>query len=133
MSRSRREAKSWKRIASKQRWTEVEGRAAIEAWQSSGLPLQTFARESGLPWWRLRWWWQKLGATETSAGKRKRAPRPSETVRFIPAVVTGATTIREAAVVVRFPDGFEVEVRHDDPPQPEEVARLVAELRRASA
>jgi hypothetical protein len=111
----------------------VEGRAAVEAWQKSGLPLQRFARESGLPWWRLRWWWKKLGAPRTSAGKRKRRARACEKVRFIPAVVTGAAISRDTAVVIRFPDGLEVEVRHGDQPKPEEIARLVAELRRAGA
>jgi hypothetical protein len=130
MSRSRLEARTWKRLAKKDRWTEADGRAAVEAWQRSGLPLQRFAREKGLPWWRVRWWWRKLVRDSSQESKRKPA-RPSEEVRFVPAIVTGAGMSHEAAVVVRFPDGLEVEVRHGEQPRPEEVARLVAQLRRA--
>lgn len=37
-------------------WTEREGRAAVELWRRSGMPLQTWARSVGLTASRVAYW-----------------------------------------------------------------------------
>lgn len=43
------------------RWTEVEARAAIKAWKTSGLRATEFARQRGISPQRLYWWMKKVG------------------------------------------------------------------------
>lgn len=50
-------------------WTEVEGRAALEAWKKSGLSLEKFALERGLVPQRLYWWKRKLLGKESQRPK----------------------------------------------------------------
>lgn len=111
------------------RWSESDARVAIDAWRSSGQRLQTFARERGIGAWKLRWWAQKLGAAKGSPAKKRRSP---DEIRFVPALVTSASMGEAVAVVVRLPDGIEVELR-DARASAEEVGRLVAVLRRVGA
>ena len=42
------------------KWSEVEARGVLEAWQRSGLPLEKFARQRGFVAQRLRWWRAKF-------------------------------------------------------------------------
>jgi hypothetical protein len=55
----------------------------------------------------------------------------SHAVDLVPAIITGASG-STPAVVIRLPDGLEVEIR-DDRVDVSEVGRLVAELRRGEA
>jgi len=118
------------------RWTEREARTALRAWLRSGQALQTFAREQGLSSWRLRWWSQKLGVVKDSRGTKQAAVGGrSERLEFVPAVLIGANarTSGVAAVVVRLPDGIEIEFHDEERTSAEALGRLVAELRRAGA
>jgi hypothetical protein len=38
------------------KWSEVEARGVLEAWERSGLPLEQFAKQRGFVAQRLRWW-----------------------------------------------------------------------------
>jgi hypothetical protein len=125
---SRSKGVSMKKVESG-RWSESDARVAIDAWRSSGQRLQTFARERGIGAWKLRWWAQKLGAAKGSPAKKRRSP---DEIRFVPALVTSASMGEAVAVVVRLPDGIEVELR-DARASAEEVGRLVAVLRRVGA
>jgi hypothetical protein len=49
------------RLRRSSHWREEDGRVAVEAWRSSGLPLATFARQHGLGPTRIRWWRTRLG------------------------------------------------------------------------
>lgn len=42
-------------------WTAAEARAALREWESSGEPLERFARRRGWTAQRLRWWQKRLG------------------------------------------------------------------------
>jgi len=118
------------------RWTEREAWTALRAWGRSGQALKTFAREQGIPPWRLRWWSQKLGVVKDSRRTKQAAVGgTSERLEFVPAVLIGASagTNGVAAVVVRLPDGIEIEFRDDARTSAEALGRLVAELRKAGA
>lgn len=52
---------------------------------------------------------------------------------MVPAIVTGEADARSPSIVVRLPDGVEVELRGVAQVEPEELGRLVAELRRTGA
>jgi hypothetical protein len=43
------------------KWSEIEARGVLEAWQRSGMGLEVFAKERGIVPQRLRWWRSKLG------------------------------------------------------------------------
>jgi len=120
-----------RKVTGSGRWTEREARTAIDAWRRSGQRLQTFARERGIGAWKLRWWSQKLDAAKESNAKKPRT-RSSASIRFVPALVTGAPIGGGAQVVVRLPDGIEVELR-DGRASAEEIGRLVIVLRRLGA
>ena len=45
------------------RWSEDDGRAALDAWRRSGLGARSFAREHGISEQRLYWWRDRLAAT----------------------------------------------------------------------
>lgn len=46
------------------KWSEVEARGVLEAWQRSGLPLERFAKQRGFVGQRLRWWRAKWARSE---------------------------------------------------------------------
>jgi hypothetical protein len=121
MSRSKR---SWKKHADKRRWTEADAREVVRAWKSSGLSPERFAREHGVSAWRVRWWAPKVKGEDTPAREPDTSDNGSMT--FVPAIATASIG---AAIVVRLPDGIEVELRDVAQVEPEEVGRLVAALR----
>lgn len=98
----------------------------VQAWRDSGLPAETFAREHGVGAWRLRYWAPLLEEKARSESGAK----DDEAMRFVPAIATAASG---AAIVVRLPDGIEVELRDVAEVEPEEIGRLVAELRKAGS
>jgi transposase-like protein len=74
-----RQTKKPARRSGWRQWTADEGRRAVEAWQASGLPLETFARQRGVTAQRIRWWRQRLdGRGEAGAGGEEEL-RPSNT------------------------------------------------------
>jgi hypothetical protein len=63
--RSQSSRKLFLSLSRKKRWTEADGRQVIEAWRASGLSIPAFARECGLPHWRIRTWRKRLGDVDT--------------------------------------------------------------------
>lgn len=125
------------RIAGVERWSERDAGVALRAWRRSGRELEEFARDHGLASHRLRWWKQKLGLAEQSlAGRRSGTKRGVESasrgLELVPAVIVGGGG-GDAVVVVRLPDGIEIELRDAEHTSASEVARLVAELRRSGS
>lgn len=124
-------------IVGVERWSEHEARVVVEAWRRSGMSLSGFAREQGISVERLGWWSRRLA--ETKESKRARSVKESERLadhgplQLVPAVLIGTDTQREAMVVVRLPDGIEIELRDAKHASVVEVARLVAELRRSAS
>lgn len=131
MSRSSNEIRRLRRLAGKRRWSETDGRFAVEVWRDSGLALETFARTHGLGGWRLRRWASKLGEV-MALGATTSSARQSGEPRLVPAIVTvGAKGDGVGpAIILRLPDGIEVELRDVAWVEPEEIGRLVAEVRR---
>lgn len=58
------------------KWSEVEARGVLEAWQRSGLPLERFANQRGLVSQRLRWWQHKFRRQEAALAKSTPAILP---------------------------------------------------------
>lgn len=117
-----------------ERWSEREARVVVAAWRGSGMSLSGFAREHGLSAERLGWWSRRL--KESKASKRAmQSERVADQVplQLVPAVLVGADVQREAVVVVRLPDGIEIELLDAQRASVVEVARLVAELRRSAS
>jgi hypothetical protein len=135
MSKSKNAKKQWKRLADKRRWSKAEAREVVAAWQMSGQRVQTFAREQGLPVWRLRYWAPLLDmASESRRSSKARAtskPRPE--LRFVPAVITGEGYGLGPAVVIRLPDGIAVELHAAHRTGAHEIGELVARLRGAAS
>jgi hypothetical protein len=50
-------------------WSEADGRAALAAFETSGLTRAAFRRETGISTQRLKWWRHRLGATTEPAGR----------------------------------------------------------------
>ena len=44
------------------RWSDVEARAALDAWATSGESGAAFARRLGIPAQKLLWWRRRIGA-----------------------------------------------------------------------
>ena len=61
-------------LAAGRYWSEVDGRAALAAFEASGLTRTAFRRETGISTQRLKWWRQRLGATTGSIGKIEFVP-----------------------------------------------------------
>lgn len=60
-------ADAWRRkIGTRARWTEADGRAALAAWEASGESLPSFARRVGVQAQRLSWWRDRLGASSSA-------------------------------------------------------------------
>jgi len=101
---------------------------AISAWRQSGQPLQRFAREHQIGVHRLRCWVQRLKLATPSTATADGRDHTNEPIAFVPAMVMGL--VHEAAVVVRLPEGIEVEFRDAARVDVEELGRLVNALRR---
>ena len=41
-------------------WSELEARAGLQAWRSSGVSIERFATARGITPQRIRWWKKKL-------------------------------------------------------------------------
>lgn len=117
-------------IAGLKRWTEREARVALRAWRRSGSSLQAFAREHGISAQRLRWWSQRSRVATTRSKTESNEGVSHESAEFVRAVVVGHAMQVDVPVVVRLPDGIEIELRDAERASAVEVARLVAELRR---
>ena len=107
-------------LLSVRKWSEREARIALAAWESSGLSLSAFARESGICDQRLRWWRERLSAQPAIPALLpvrivRRAPSPAVT-----SAASGA--VMEIALVT----GRRVRVTPDF--DDEAVARLVRVL-----
>jgi hypothetical protein len=119
------------------RWSEKEARVVVEAWRRSGRALSTFAREHGISVERLGWWSRKLVRPKESRDRKQRERNDGyghAPIEFVPAVLVGDSGVRDAVVVVvRLPDGIEVELHDAARASAVEVAQLVAELRRSAS
>jgi hypothetical protein len=84
-------------------WTAAEACAALREWESSGEPLEGFARRHGWTAQRLRWWQKRQGDWKEG--------RPG-VATLAPVVVTGqpaarpgpAVTLRAGDLVVEVAD-----------------------------
>lgn len=108
---------------SAKRWTEREGRAAITAWERSGLGAAAFARSRGVDVQRLFWWRRRLDASGAA---------PAKESSLVPMVATSSEVEREpgCALVVTTPAGVRIEVREVDASTAAWVASLVGEVGR---
>ena len=78
-------------LAAGRYWSEADGRAALAAFEASGLTRAAFRRETGISTQRLKWWRHRLGAAAEPAGK----------IEFVPVEVTPrATVAAEAAMEI---------------------------------
>ena len=95
------------------KWSEIEARGVLEAWQRSGLPVETFAKERGIVGQRLRWWRLKLAAAGATAVTSK--PLATAT-RKLPAVlpvrVAAESARRGEPVTVLLRTGHMLKVSH---------------------
>ena len=93
-------------------WTEVEARAALKAWRSSGLSIEKFAQARGLTRQRVYGWRKKLESQ----------PAP---MALLPVDVTEPTRAEPVLVLLR--SGHMVKVGRGF----DEEARAVAVLQRS--
>jgi len=128
MSKSKNSKVKWNSLGKKRRWSEAEAREVVDAWRASGQRVQTFAREHGLGAWRLRYWLPRLD-TGVDPRKGKVESKSTEEVRLVPAVLTGASYGNRPSVVIRLPDGIEVELHDAERVGARDVGQLVAQLR----
>lgn len=78
-------------LAASRYWSEADGRAALAAFEASGLTRAAFRRETGISIQRLKWWRRRLGATAEPAGR----------IEFVPVeVAPRATVTAEAAMEI---------------------------------
>jgi transposase-like protein len=77
----------------RRRWTEAEARAALAAWEGSGVSLAEFARHNGLEVQRLARWRRRLAA-ERGGTRAQAAPE------FIEVHAEGSGTARGTIEVV---------------------------------
>ena len=112
------------RAKGRRRWSEVEVRAMLREWESSGQTLTAFARRRGYVPERLRRW------------KKKLEGKPASGARFVPVEIPGSTAAlrsgaspAERRVEIAVPGGLRVVLV--DPIDPALVACLVVELRGA--
>ncbi len=97
-------------------WTEGTAARVLAVWRESEMPLDGFARESGVSAERLRRWRQRL------ADAANATPPASAPMAFIPAALVGT-----ARVALRLPGGVDLEGDAGALPV-EWVAALVREL-----
>lgn len=86
-------------------WTAAEARAALREWESSGEPVERFARRRGWTAQRLRWWKKRLGEWDEG--------RPAGPM-LAPVVITGQPPARPAAAVTLRAGDLVVEVADVD-------------------
>jgi len=81
-------------LAADRYWGEADGRAALAAFEASGLTRAAFRRETGISTQRLKWWRGRLGSTAEPVGKIEFvpvevAPRPTVTAEAAMEIVLG--------------------------------------------
>lgn len=86
-------------LAAGRYWSEADGRAALAAFEASGLTRAAFRRETGISTQRLKWWRRRLGATAEPAGKIEFvrvevAPRAATAADAVMEVVIGEIRVR---------------------------------------
>lgn len=94
-------------LAAGRYWSEEDGRAALAAFEASGLTRVAFRRETGISTQRLAWWRRRLGTRAEPAGKIEFVP-----VEVAPRVATGAEAAMEVVlgdVRVRMGPGFDTD------------------------
>lgn len=126
MSKRERGTSVWGALAGKARWSETDARALVDAWLESGRTIEAFARDAGIGAWKLRYWSSKLSTEKLSRSRRR-----DDEQRLVPAVLTVGGKQGGPMVVVRLPDGIEVELHDVAQVEVEEIGRLVASLRRS--
>jgi transposase-like protein len=111
-------------------WTPAKAQRTLAAWERSGLPLATYARQHGFGAERLRWWRNRLrGEADTEAGAKTTEAPP----RFVPAVVTAPlVALSGAAVSIRLPGGPVLEISDVRAVPPDWVVELFAAASRAT-
>lgn len=83
-------------------WSELEARAVLSAWRSSGVSIERFAAARGIVAQRIRWWKKKLEGTAASSRK---------STALLPVRVIGTCEpSRGAPVQVILPSGHIVRV-----------------------
>lgn len=87
------------------KWSEIEARGVLEAWQRSGLPLERFAKQRGFVAQRLRWWKRKFAQAERALAA---APTPA----LLPVRLTGEPGRRGEPVTVLLRTGHMLKVSH---------------------
>lgn len=107
------------------RWKKEIARALLAEWRASGRSLAQFARDRGLRADRLRWWKKQFSNEEQARRRPRVGARPTRRQRFIPAIATVPATVRGAErVIVRLPNGLEVEATSADLVPPAWLAAL---------
>ena len=86
------------------KWSEVEARGFLEAFNRSGLSLQQFAVERGIVPQRLRWWKYRLSRTV--------APVEKEELSAVVPVRLKAAASRGEPVTVLLRTGHMLKVSH---------------------
>jgi hypothetical protein len=86
------------------KWSEVEARGFLEAFNRSGLSLQQFAIERGIVPQRLRWWKYKLS--------QARGPVEQEELPAVVPVRLKAAPSRGEPVTVLLRTGHMLKVSH---------------------
>jgi hypothetical protein len=86
-------------LAAGRYWSEADGRAALAAFEASGLTRAAFRRETGISTQRLKWWRRRLVATVEPAGKIEFvpvavAPRAAAVADATMEIVLGETCVR---------------------------------------
>ena len=86
-------------LAAGRYWSEADGRAALAAFEASGLTRAAFRRETGISTQRLKWWRRRLGATAETNSKIdfvpvEVRPRAAVTVDAAMEIVLGEIRVR---------------------------------------
>jgi hypothetical protein len=98
------------RLPTSKYWSEVEGRAVVEAWHRSGEPRPVFARRHGWTSSRIGYWATRLSR-----------PEEPRTLELVPATVVGA----ELTAVIRVYE-VTIELTSATPDQIAAVAQALA-------
>jgi hypothetical protein len=92
-------------LAAGRYWGEEDGRAALAAFDASGLTRLAFRRETGISTQRLAWWRRRLSTAPDTGGKIEFVP-----VELAPRAVAGVEAAMEivvGALRVRVGPGFD--------------------------
>ena len=125
-------ARALSELRGPRRWSEEEGRLVVEAWQTSGDSVPTFARRAGLAPQRVYWWKERLGRSEDAS----KPASATTTSTFVPLTVRAEGAVPlcmlGTPVTVVCPE-LRIEVATLDATSAAWVATLVKSLREARA